>query len=120
MLDRLVRRAVLAEADQMPDRIAQLGAEVRSLEQEQARLELDREIARDRYETLARRAHEIGAALETGRPELRIAARALPPAGPDYGRVLRSALAALALGLVAGSAVVLLWPGPGWRASAGA
>lgn len=106
------RQAVVAAIGALPDELAAHRGALQREQLARAVLERDRVLAAERYLTLARRADELAAAAATERPEVRIAVRAVPPAKADYGHLVQSLLAALALGLVAGGLVVLILGSP--------
>lgn len=66
-----------------------------------------RQRAEERYLAIAREADELAIARDTARPEVRIASPAVPTSRLPWGDVLQRALAAMALGAVAGALLAL-------------
>lgn len=102
-----LRADLEAEAQALPEGIRMRRSALEAERLELKELERRHELAVERLTTLARRADELAVAEDTQRPELRLAAAAVPPGGRDLAPLLRSLLAAGLLGAAAGVAVVL-------------
>ncbi len=109
------RDAASREAAGLPERLAEARSALAAVSHQQVDLERQRDLVGERLQTLGRREAEVEAAAATSRPELRLAAAAVPPAGIDVGPLIRRVLAALILGLLAGAALALRSPVSGAR-----
>ena len=104
-------RAAELEAESLPERLAAARSTLAAAGHQRSDLERDRDLAGERLQALGRREAEVEAAAATSRPELLLAAAAIPPSGIDAGPLFRRALAAVVLGLLAGAALVIRAPG---------
>lgn len=103
------RRSLDEEIASMPEQLAQRTADLEREKASLARLERARQLAEERYMTLARKSDELDVARETSRPELRVAAAATVPEGMDLSALAYGVLAALAVGALGGAVLVLAY-----------
>jgi uncharacterized protein involved in exopolysaccharide biosynthesis len=104
------RTALNAAAEAFPARLAGAQAAVQREQTAVRRLERAVTLAEERFQTLARKSNELEVAATTAGTELRLATPAMPPRGIDLEAILRDAGMALLLGLLAGTALAILWP----------
>ena len=104
------RDSAAGEIEALPARLAEARASFAAASHTRDDLERDRDLAGESLQALGRREAEVEAAAATSRPELRLAAAAVPPVGIDLGPLLRRILTALIVGALAGAALALRAP----------
>ena len=75
------------QAAQLEEEIYKLQGDLAQAQEERSRLEQDRDLARDTYETLARKAQESSLAAQDREPVAQVASRAAVPSKPEGPRV---------------------------------
>lgn len=96
------------EAEALPSQISAIQQQLELQQNEYDRLSLERDIAKDTYESIARKLEEerLQAALEE--PEVKVVSKAAVPAEPSWPRPSLIVVLALAGGLAVGVVVALL------------
>jgi uncharacterized protein involved in exopolysaccharide biosynthesis len=102
------RTALDQALDAAPEELAERTAQLERERAQLARLQRTRSLAEERYMTLSRKADELDVARETARPELRMAAPATVPSGPDWSPMVHNVIVAALVGLVLGGILALV------------
>ena len=94
--------ATQARLGEITPQILKLQGQVQQLENESGRLTLARDLAKETYQTIARKAEEARIAAQASRGQVAIASQASPPSEPASSRRLLTVAVASVLGLLVG------------------